>query len=267
MCYVYVLRCDDDSLYAGMTNDVARRLDEHRAGRGGRYTRAHLPVVLVAAWRYPDRSAAMRAEAQFKQLRRDTKLRLVLGRRPFLDAPFAFDVVRELGETSTWPRFCPWCGGPLALPEDDADPAVCTVCERHHYRNAKPCAGALILRAGEVLLLRRTRPPYRGAWDIPGGFLGPEELPWEGAVREVQEEAGLEIQQRGFLGFYSDVYAYQGELTTTLNIYFVAEAQGEPVAQEEADACGWFSLDALPERIAFNHAPQVLADLRRWLAR
>lgn len=65
---MYVLRCGDDSFYTGMTNDIDRRFSEHAAGRGSRYTRAHLPVTLIAAWKYPDRSAAMRAEAKFKTL-------------------------------------------------------------------------------------------------------------------------------------------------------------------------------------------------------
>lgn len=89
MWYVYVLRCGDGSLYTGATNDVARRLAEHQAGRGGRYTRAHLPVALVAAWRFPSRGAALSAEVRFKRLRRARKLAYVASRGPFAGAPFA----------------------------------------------------------------------------------------------------------------------------------------------------------------------------------
>lgn len=96
MWYMYVLTCGDDSLYTGMTNDVARRLSEHQDGRGGRYTRAHLPVSLRAAWRFPSRSAAMRAEARFKRLRRRQKLAYITSRSSFMEAPFAKKVVREL---------------------------------------------------------------------------------------------------------------------------------------------------------------------------
>jgi len=74
---VYLLRCGDGSLYAGATNDVARRLAAHAAGRGARYTRSRLPVKLV--WKEParDRGAALSREAAVKRLRRAEKLRLV----------------------------------------------------------------------------------------------------------------------------------------------------------------------------------------------
>lgn len=77
MWYVYVLACGDGSLYTGMTNDVRRRYAEHQAGRGARYTRAHLPVTLVAVWEFSDRPSAMVAEARFKRSNRQRKLRTI----------------------------------------------------------------------------------------------------------------------------------------------------------------------------------------------
>lgn len=98
---VYVLRCCDGSLYTGMTKDLARRLSEHQAGRGGRYTRAHLPVELVAAWRFPNRSAALSAEARFKRLPRSRKLDFVRHRLPFLESPFVYTMVDACGVGDT----------------------------------------------------------------------------------------------------------------------------------------------------------------------
>jgi putative endonuclease len=93
---MYVLECGDHSLYTGMTNNVARRLAEHQAGRGGHYTRAHQPVSLRAVWSYPSRSAAMRAEARFKRLRRKKKLAYITSRDAFLAGAFATQVVSDL---------------------------------------------------------------------------------------------------------------------------------------------------------------------------
>jgi putative endonuclease len=76
--YVYVLRCADASLYAGYTTDLARRLAQHQAGKGAKYTRSRRPVELVASWAYPDRSAALRAERAFKKLERGRKLETLL---------------------------------------------------------------------------------------------------------------------------------------------------------------------------------------------
>ena len=86
--YMYVLRCRDGSFYTGMTNDVSRRLSEHQAGRGSRYTRAHLPVTLVGVWEYPDRAEAMRAEAAFKKLRHSQKARKIETQETYREGPF-----------------------------------------------------------------------------------------------------------------------------------------------------------------------------------
>ena len=75
--FVYILRCGDDSLYCGWTNDIPRRLAQHQAGTASRYTRVRLPVEL--AWSRPmaSRSEAMREEARIKRLSRSRKLRLI----------------------------------------------------------------------------------------------------------------------------------------------------------------------------------------------
>ncbi len=80
--WVYLLRCRDGSLYAGATNDLARRLAAHGRGRASRYTRSRLPVALAWAEPAADRSAALRREAALKRLGRAEKLALVArGRR------------------------------------------------------------------------------------------------------------------------------------------------------------------------------------------
>lgn len=78
---VYFLRCADGSLYAGATNDLARRVAQHAAGKGARYTRSRLPVFLVYDEPARDRSAALRREAALKRLARREKLALVAGKR------------------------------------------------------------------------------------------------------------------------------------------------------------------------------------------
>ena len=75
--FVYVLRCVDGSLYCGWTNDLDRRIDQHRAGRASRYTRSRLPVELAWSREMRSRSDAMREEARIKRLSREDKVRLV----------------------------------------------------------------------------------------------------------------------------------------------------------------------------------------------
>jgi putative endonuclease len=78
---VYLLRCSDGTLYAGSTTDPARRLAEHQAGRGCRYTRARRPVRLVWSQSCRGRAVAQRREAALKAMPRPAKLAWVRARR------------------------------------------------------------------------------------------------------------------------------------------------------------------------------------------
>lgn len=73
---VYLLECSDGTFYCGITNDLAKRLASHNAGRASRYTRARLPVRV--AWSEPcaDRGAALRREHAVKAMTRAAKLAL-----------------------------------------------------------------------------------------------------------------------------------------------------------------------------------------------
>lgn len=82
MWYVYVLRCGDGTLYTGTTDDVARRLVAHRAGKGAKYTRGRGPLELLYTEQCPDRSAALRREYAIKQLSREEKLYLIGNTEP-----------------------------------------------------------------------------------------------------------------------------------------------------------------------------------------
>jgi len=77
--YAYVVRCSDGTFYTGYTTDVRRRLDEHDAGEGAKYTRGRTPVELVHVERFESKSAAMSREYEIKQLSRSEKESLVEG--------------------------------------------------------------------------------------------------------------------------------------------------------------------------------------------
>lgn len=77
--YVYLLRCCDNSLYAGITTDPKRRLTEHNEDNklGAKYTRVRRPVSLVYAEQHPDRQKASQREYQIKRLTKQKKEQLV----------------------------------------------------------------------------------------------------------------------------------------------------------------------------------------------
>jgi putative endonuclease len=77
--YVYILECSDGSLYTGCTNQVARRLSLHNAGRASRYTRTRLPVSVCYIEQVGGRGDALKREAEIKKLPRTEKIRLCKG--------------------------------------------------------------------------------------------------------------------------------------------------------------------------------------------
>jgi putative endonuclease len=75
--WCYIVRCADDSLYTGITNDLEKRLSAHNTGIASKYTRARRPVGLTYAEKHHDRSEASKREAAIKRLSRQAKLSLI----------------------------------------------------------------------------------------------------------------------------------------------------------------------------------------------
>ena len=92
---VYVLECADGSLYTGASNDLAKRLRSHLAGRAARFTRSRRPIRLIAWWHPHDYNLARSQEARFKSLARDRKLALLAADEafgmPIHKAPFLIE--------------------------------------------------------------------------------------------------------------------------------------------------------------------------------
>lgn len=74
---VYILRCSDNTLYTGITNNLEKRIAAHNSGKGAKYTKSRRPVKLVYSENCADRSAASKREYAIKQLRRAEKEKLI----------------------------------------------------------------------------------------------------------------------------------------------------------------------------------------------
>lgn len=75
--YTYILRCSDGTYYTGWTNDIEKRLKNHNAGKGGKYTRARCPVTLVYLEESETKEASMSREWHIKRLSRAEKEKLI----------------------------------------------------------------------------------------------------------------------------------------------------------------------------------------------
>ena len=77
--YLYILRCGDGTLYTGITTDVEKRLEQHRAGKGAKYTRGRGPLTLAYQEQCADHSDALKREIAVKKLTRPQKEKLITG--------------------------------------------------------------------------------------------------------------------------------------------------------------------------------------------
>ena len=77
MNYAYIIKCSDDTLYTGWTNDLEKRIKAHNTGIGAKYTRPRLPVKLVYYEECATKEEAMSREWHIKQLTRAEKLELI----------------------------------------------------------------------------------------------------------------------------------------------------------------------------------------------
>ena len=77
MWYVYMLKCSDNSLYTGITNDLERRINDHNNKKASKYTRTRTPVTLIYKEECSNRSDALKRETRIKQLSRKEKMQLI----------------------------------------------------------------------------------------------------------------------------------------------------------------------------------------------
>ena len=76
MWFVYLLKCFDNSIYCGITNNLEKRIKTHNVGKASKYTRSRLPVILIKSFEVIDKSTALKMEYKIKQMSREEKLKL-----------------------------------------------------------------------------------------------------------------------------------------------------------------------------------------------
>lgn len=123
-------------------------------------------------------------------------------------------------------RFCPICTTHLS--QKDFEGIVrqyCSNCGFIQFKNPSPSAGAVAIKDGKIVMIKRGRRPAKGKWSFPSGFIELRETPEEAALRELEEEAGVTGEIIGLIGaFYEDSKVY-GDLLIIM--YLVRVTGGE----------------------------------------
>lgn len=129
--------------------------------------------------------------------------------------------------------------------------------------------GGAVVRDGKLLLVRRASRHGRGNWQLPGGFIEPDETMEQAVVREVQEEAGVLAAVEAVLGLRSRYDPENGNGVYV--ILLLKSISGEPVADgHETDFAGYFTLEQIRDLnplppVNWEIAQRVLAVDRRLL--
>lgn len=81
--YTYMIRCEDNSIYTGMTNNLEKRIEEHisKSKKGAKYTKSHNAIKLETAWKSKDKSLACKLEYHIKTLNKQQKENLIKGQK------------------------------------------------------------------------------------------------------------------------------------------------------------------------------------------
>ena len=135
----------------------------------------------------------------------------------------------------------------------------------YEYPRPMLTADCMVTRGNDVLLVRRGNEPFRGCWALPGGFMEMDETIEHCAVRELQEETGLQVVESDLrlIGVYSTPGRDPRGRTVTA-AYLLRLESGEPKAGDDAAEVRWWPLADLPP-LAFDHA-QIINDALRLCA-
>lgn len=162
-------------------------------------------------------------------------------------------------------RFCPLCGDRLVVLEHGLDRGRLACGKSHfiHYDNPAVTAIAFVERDGRFLVLERAQKPYRGLWDLPGGFVEAGESPTEAIEREIFEETGLRVEALNILGAYRSRYGEGGKWTADVAFHCQA-LTGDPQLSPESSNAAWVTLEQMPT-LAFAGERSAFEELKRKL--
>ncbi|USD67906.1 NUDIX domain-containing protein [Vibrio sp. SCSIO 43136] len=157
--------------------------------------------------------------------------------------------------------YCPKCGE-ASFNHVAANQYVCHQCQFTYFQNVAAAVAVAIVCGDELLVVIRGRDPMRGHWDLPGGFVDPDESLEQACVRELEEELGLnQALKLEFIGSFPNTYPYKEVVYKTCDVLFGCRLATKPnvVANDDVSGFQWVKIaDVVPEKFAFESSTRIL---------
>jgi len=158
-------------------------------------------------------------------------------------------------------RFCPLCGTSLKKGIiGGKERGYCHKCGFVNYKNPLPSAGAVAVKNGKILLIKRGREPGEGFWALPSGFVESGEAPEDACRRELKEETGLDGIIKRLIGVYREGTGIYGDVIVIM--YLMEVIGGELRAGDDAEEVRFFKKEELPG-FHFNCFKRAVAEVLR----
>lgn len=161
-------------------------------------------------------------------------------------------------------KYCSICGTKLKRRKDGN--LACSECLFVDYRNPRPTVTALVLYQNKLLLTKRAERPFKGWWDLPGGFIDRGERPEQAVIRELKEETNLDIKIKKIFGIYPGTYPSSFGPFYILSLVYMANSPTKSLeALDDVSESRWFAKKDMPKKIAFDSNQLVIRDfLKIW---
>lgn len=160
--------------------------------------------------------------------------------------------------------YCPKCGV-KSLETISSKHFSCGQCKFTFFQNTAAAVMVAICCQDELLVATRGRNPGIGMWDLPGGFVDPNETLEQAVVRELYEELDITVTGATYIFSNSNTYLYKNIEYKTCDAFFVVELDEKPIvqAQDDVAAVEWVKLaDVDLTRFAFESAKKAVLKLR-----
>ncbi|ENO8808379.1 NUDIX domain-containing protein [Photobacterium damselae] len=162
-------------------------------------------------------------------------------------------------------HYCPQCGSP-SLERVSYKEFICQQCQFTYFHNAAAAVMVAIVVNDEVLVAIRGRDPKKGMYDLPGGFVDPNESLEQAAVREIKEELGLSIYSLTYVHSYSNTYQYKTVEYKTCDCFFIVKLDQKPtvIAQDDVAEVQWVNIHNIDiTQFAFTSTQQAIEQLKK----